>query len=264
MEVKFVKYEGAGNDFVLIDTRVDQPQSLDRQQIAAICDRHFGVGADGLMMLGKADEGFDFSMRYFNSDGGESTMCGNGGRCIVRYADDLGIGSNEKRFAAIDGIHHATINSDDTITISMIDVDQIEQVEEGWLLNTGSPHLVIDNRTYNTEEARALRQKYNCNVNYVDLLDTDPAEFGHDLEIVIRTFERGVEDETYACGTGATAAAIALTHAYGKLPTATPELITIITGGGTLRVGFRKIGNSYKNVTLSGPARKVFCGMLHI
>lgn len=263
MELKFTKYEGAGNDFVLLDTRSGKDYSLSKEQIAAICSRHFGIGADGLMMLGDGEQGTDFSMRYFNSDGGESTMCGNGGRCITRYADDLGIGGPTKHFSAIDGIHSATINDDSTITISMIDVDHLEQVEEGWLLNTGSPHLVVENRSFNETEARWLRQKYNANVNYADLLDTDPAAFGTDLIILLRTYERGVEAETCACGTGATAAAIAISHAYTP-PTVNPEQINVETIGGRLIVGFKQVENRFTQVTLRGPARKVFSGVLHI
>lgn len=264
MKVKFSKYEGAGNDFVLLDTRHQASYSPTQEQIAQICDRRFGVGADGLMMLGAGSDSVDFSMRYFNADGGQSTMCGNGGRCITRFADDLGIGGPIKHFSAIDGDHTATINQDGSITISMIDVDGLEKVEEGWLLNTGSPHLVVENRNYCQDQARALRQKYNANINYVYLYDTDPAILGTDLVIGITTYERGVEDETFACGTGATAAAIAITAAYGPLPTVSPEAINVDARGGRLVVGFHQHGDHFTNVTLTGPARKVFDGVLHI
>ncbi len=256
MKLNFSKYHGAGNDFVLIDARTPQIQqivdNLTKEQIAAICHRRFGVGADGAMFLQSAPQGFDFTMRYFNSDGGESTMCGNGGRCIVRFADDLGVGGANKKFVAVDGEHSAEILDDGTIALEMIDVDRIHKVEEGWFLDTGSPHLVLLDEPYEQSDARRLRQIYNSNVNYV--VEVDGVYH-------IRTFERGVEDETWACGTGTTAAAmvVALNDNEDKA-----FEIPFKAKGGDLRVRFNRNGGVYSSVVLIGGAQKVFEGVLQV
>lgn len=254
MKICFSKYEGAGNDFIIFDARAKNSflvDSLNQATIATLCHRRFGVGADGVIFLTDAPPEYDFTMRYHNSDGAQSSMCGNGGRCIARFAHDLGLAGDRKVFLADDGPHIATINSDDTISLSMIDVAGVKRIEDGYLVQTGSPHLVLVDTPFNLIPARALRQKHNCNVNYIT--------FNHFNSINIRTFERGVEDETYACGTGAVAAAIVANRLGIKT-----DRHTICAKGGTLWVSFTKRSSHYIDVTLRGAAHKVFDGVLEI
>jgi diaminopimelate epimerase len=255
MEISFSKYHGTGNDFILIDNR-DKNISLTKEQVAFLCHRRFGIGADGLMLLETA-EGYDFRMVYYNSDGGESTMCGNGGRCITAFAKRLHITSGKTNFIAIDGPHSATIHSDDTISLHMQDVADITHEQNHAILNTGSPHYILwvddvantdvftTGRNIRTQEAF---QPNGINVNFVQRLDNG---------LRVRTYERGVEDETWSCGTGVTAAAIAASgNATGHFTT------PIETPGGKLEVSFTKeTGDSAKQVILKGPAVFVFEGV---
>lgn len=255
MNIHFYKYQGAGNDFVIADNRNGVIQ-LSKEQVASLCDRRFGIGADGLMLLEEA-EGYDFRMVYFNSDGNESTMCGNGGRCIAAFAKKLGVGAgNNMRFIAIDGPHDATIDADGTVHLAMQDVSEIN-VEGGHaILNTGSPHYVqwVDDvdATDVFTNGRSIRnqnefQPKGINVNFVQRTADG---------IKVRTYERGVEDETLSCGTGVTAAAIATAGANtGDFET------QITTPGGSLKVTFTKEDEgSATDVILSGPAVLVFEG----
>lgn len=254
MKIDFKKYQGAGNDFILIDNRLDIFPKNNISLIAQLCDRRFGVGADGLILL-ENKESYDFSMVYFNSDGKESTMCGNGGRCIVAFARDLGIEFEEAKFKAIDGDHHAFIDKDNLVHLGMQSVDFVEQIsEQEFFLNTGSPHYVklVDDFPENfIEEAKTIRhnsrfEKEGVNVNFIKLKE---------LGLSIRTFERGVEDETLACGTGAVAAAIAASK-FNNL-----NSIYVQALGGTLQVNFQ---DNYRNVVLIGPAKFVFDGQIGI
>lgn len=254
----FYKYHGTGNDFILIDNRTTG-YKLSKEQIAAMCHRRFGIGADGLMLLEEA-AGFDFRMVYYNADGGESTMCGNGGRCITAFAKKLGIITDKASFVAIDGPHAADILTDGRVRLQMQDVTGMD-IREGYtLLNTGSPHYVawvkevagIDvsndgRRLRNGDEFRAE----GINVNFT--------QFHNDNEISVRTYERGVEDETMSCGTGVTAAAIAAScHTLGTFST------SIHTPGGELTVSFEKDSpTTARNVMLTGPAVFVFQGTYH-
>lgn len=258
MNIHFSKYQGTGNDFILIDNRKKDVE-LDQKQVAILCDRRFGIGADGLMLL-EAAEGFDFRMVYYNSDGSESTMCGNGGRCITAFAKQLGIISNRASFVAIDGAHVAIINEDETVSLHMLNVDHVEVHSDHCILNTGSPHYVLWTEDVQGEDVngrgRAIRHQKEfepkgINVNFVQRLDDG---------IYVRTYERGVEDETYSCGTGVTAAAIASTcNETGIFST------DIETPGGELNVSFTKDGPySAKNVILTGPARFVFEGRVDL
>lgn len=207
VEIKFYKYQGAGNDFVMIDNREDSfPVST--TIIAKLCDRNFGVGGDGLILL-ENDSTSDFKMVYFNSDGNESTMCGNGGRCIVRFAHDLEVVADKMTFNAIDGLHHAIVDGD-TIRLQMIDVKEVEDHDKHLFMNTGSPHHVEFVKNIKDIDVYAKGKKIRngapyyetgSNVNFVEVLPNQTLK--------IRTYERGVEDETLACGTGITAAAIA-------------------------------------------------------
>ncbi|MGC4057514.1 MAG: diaminopimelate epimerase [Chitinophagaceae bacterium] len=256
--IPFSKYQGTGNDFVLIDNR-DLHISLTAEQIAFMCHRRFGIGADGLMLLEKA-AGFDFRMVYFNSDGNESTMCGNGGRCITAFARDLGIITGHAHFIAIDGAHEATVLSDGDIALHMNNVQNVQHFADHAILNTGSPHYVEwveDVAAVNVFE-RGKHIRYDAafapggtNVNFVQRDGT---------MLKVRTYERGVEDETYSCGTGVTAAAIAASgNATGAFST------DIATPGGKLNVSFIKdSAASATGVVLTGPARHVFAGHISL
>ncbi|MGN6566604.1 MAG: diaminopimelate epimerase [Flavipsychrobacter sp.] len=258
MIIQFHKYQGTGNDFILIDNRA-KGISLTKDQVAFLCHRRFGIGADGLMLLQDA-EGYDFRMVYYNSDGGESTMCGNGGRCITAFAKKLGLVKKVANFIAIDGAHFATINEDGTVSLHMQDVQEINAADGHTTLNTGSPHYVQwVNDVQNTDvftEGRRIRnrdefQPKGINVNFVQLQNG---------KLWVRTYERGVEDETLSCGTGVTASAIAATaNATGEFNT------TLYTPGGTLNVSFIKdSADTARNVVLSGPATFVFEGAIEL
>lgn len=265
MKIEFWKYEGAGNDFVLLDLRSANFEPTE-EQIRQICNRRTGVGGDGAMILGRSERA-DFSMRYFNADGPEATMCGNGGRCIAWFADHLGIGGDEKTFEAVDGLHKAQIlarqGSLATVRLSMVDVEAVEVCPDGdVLLNTGSPHLVRRVESLDMDvvgEGRRLRYDAKtaptsgANINFVEVLGEG--------QLALRTYERGVEDETLACGTGATATAIAICH------TLQPQVrhFSLRALGGDLAVDFQKSADGhYTNVELTGPARLVFCGSLYL
>ena len=254
MQLQCYKYQGTGNDFVLIDNR-EKTISLTTEQIKWLCDRRFGIGADGLMLL-ELEPGIDFKMVYFNSDGNESSMCGNGGRCITAFAKYLGIIQNEAKFLAIDGIHEAKLISENQVSLKMSDVRNVEVGEDYFYLNTGSPHyvkFVNGIETLNVfEEGKKIR--YNTrfaaegtNVNFIEKKDH---------ELFVRTYERGVEDETLSCGTGVTAAALI---AAFKGQSTDKKSCAIKTLGGNLNVKFDKVLEStFYNIWLEGPATFVF------
>lgn len=256
--ISFFKYQGTGNDFILIDNR-DKIIELTTTQIAWLCDRRMGIGADGLMLLETA-AGFDFKMIYFNADGSESTMCGNGGRCISAFAKRLGIVKDKAHFLAIDGPHDSYFLENDQVCLAMIDVEEIIETENDFILNTGSPHYVqfINNLDlFDVFQAgRTIRnleefQPKGINVNFVERLED---------KIYVRTYERGVEDETLSCGTGVTAAAIAsVGNATGQFS------VNVKTKGGNLNVQFHKLNSSIvKQIKLTGPAQLVFSGEILI
>lgn len=257
--MKFFKYQGTGNDFIIIDDR-SKSFNLNKDQIHALCDRRFGIGADGLMLLQDADD-YDFRMVYFNSDGTQGTMCGNGGRCLVRFANDLGIIQDSTEFIAVDGPHSAEVFLD-KISLKMQDVDSIKDLENAYFANTGSPHYVgfcKDLKSYNVFEngskirySEEFKNQNGTNVNFVE-------EIGEN-ELFVRTYERGVEDETYSCGTGVTASALIAHHSKNlKSP------ISIKTIGGNLQVSFEiNQKNNYFNIFLIGPAVKVFEGFINL
>ena len=258
MKLKFSKYQGAGNDFVMIDDR-QQTFPISTKLINRLCDRHFGVGADGLILL-QNDTESDFKMVYFNSDGNESTMCGNGGRCIIRFANDLDVASENMTFTAIDGLHHGIVDNN-VIRLQMIDVDEVEDHDHYLFMNTGSPHhvefvnKVEDVDVYNRGKEIRNGSPYfekGSNVNFVEVTP--------DNNLKIRTYERGVENETLACGTGITAAAIS---AYVK-NLVDKKSIEIKALGGDLSVNFEENNHKFVNVWLNGPAVKVFDGEIEI
>jgi diaminopimelate epimerase len=258
MEIQFSKYQGTGNDFVIIDNR-DGSIALSNTQIAFLCDRKFGVGSDGLIMLGKANE-YDFSMAYYNADGTEGTMCGNGGRCLVQYAHDHGIVKENYVFIAIDGPHEAKIESNGWIHLKMSDVNAVETGENFFVTNTGSPHyvqLVNDIKQFDVF-AKGKEIRYNdrfkadgVNVNFIEF---------HDDHLFVRTYERGVENETYSCGTGVTASAIT-TH-LNKLG---EHRVSIKTIGGALAVSFNNLGGGHFNhIWLQGPGTFVYSASINL
>lgn len=258
--IPFHKYHGAGNDFVIIDQRkVSYLGIEDQKKIEWICDRRFGVGADGLLLL-QNKIGYDFEMIYFNADGREGSMCGNGGRCIVAFAYALGIIQEETHFLAIDGPHDAKVVRSGWIELKMIPVDTIEQGPDFYFLNTGSPHYVqyvqgLDDLDI-VEAGKAIRysdrfKQEGTNVNFVE-------ETANGLKIA--TYERGVEDETLACGTGITAAAIT----YYLHHLASPMEVNITAKGGDLSVRFQANGEQFDQIWLCGPAQKVFEGNLNV
>lgn len=260
MLIHFYKYQGTGNDFVLIDNRKGDIQ-LTNDQVKLLCDRHFGIGADGLMLL-ENEQNYDFKMVYYNSDGNTSTMCGNGGRCITAFAKHLNIVTDKARFIAIDGPHNAIIYENGIVSLKMSDVKNIEVGGDHFYLNTGSPHYVkhvegIDNLNV-FEEGRKVR--YNdrfkdegTNVNFIERFDD---------HLYVRTYERGVENETLSCGTGVTAAALAA--ASVGLSTSKNNCV-VKTLGGDLNVKFDKVlEHTYYNIWLEGPAQLVFKGSIDI
>lgn len=256
MKIEFFKYHGTGNDFIILDNRDGKYGRLDQDTIRAMCERRFGIGADGLMLLGNR-EGYDFSMTYYNADGAEGTMCGNGGRCMVKFAYDQGIHRSSYRFLAADGPHEADIDLSGIIRLRMTDVNAVENGLDYYVLNTGSPHYVKfqpEVRDHDvTEEGRSIRNgkkyvKEGINVNFVENLD--------DHTIFVRTYERGVEAETWSCGTGVTASALMAAHNEVGF-----NQVDVQTLGGKLSVEFDKIDeNSFKNIWLIGPALFVFKG----
>ncbi|MGF7139377.1 diaminopimelate epimerase [Roseimarinus sediminis] len=257
MRYQFYKYQGAGNDFVVIDNREGGFDGNNAPLIEFLCHRRFGIGADGLMTLENA-EGYDFKMSYYNSDGYEASMCGNGGRCIVAFARKLNLIGNKAVFLAADGSHEASIDDNNEVNLQMIDVDSIAQYADGYFLNTGVPHLVHfvdDLHVVDVEiEGRQLRydarfQPEGCNVNFVK-------QDGKHLTVY--TYERGVECETLACGTGITASALssALRDGIDK------GSYQISAKGGELEVSFERKGDLFTNVWLKGPAELVYEGFI--
>ena len=256
MKINFNKYQGTGNDFVIIDNRDLIFPKNDIDLINKLCDRRFGIGADGLILLENEDY-TDFKMIYFNADGIESTMCGNGGRCIVAFAKKLGIINDKTTFTAIDGKHHATINDDDVVSLQMIDVDTITDSKTHLFLNTGSPHHVefVDSvsKIEVKTSGRNIRNgapyfEEGANVNFAEQISNNTFK--------VRTYERGVEDETLSCGTGVTAVAIAANVAKKS----SENKIQLETLGGKLTVSFTKENDVFKNVFLIGEATFVFDG----
>jgi len=261
MQIQFYKYQGAGNDFILVDNRENTVNHQNPLLIVRLCDRRFGIGADGIMFL-QNRVGFDFEMIYYNADGQPSSMCGNGGRCIVAFAKFLGIINDETNFLAVDGPHYAKISgSGDWVSLQMIDVDTISLDGDAYVLNTGSPHYVKlveglkDKDVYN--DGYAIRNNNTYRAKGININFVEPATDGY----FVRTFERGVEDETYACGTGVTAVALAM----AKHNNQAGQIITPIKVlGGNLNIRFNYDDEKFTNIFLEGPAVRVFDGDVEI
>lgn len=260
MKIPFHKYQGTGNDFIILDNYHSSVPMLTSAQIKKLCDRHFGIGADGLMYLNKKD-GYDFEMLYYNSDGNESSMCGNGGRCLVKFAHETGIHKSVYHFIATDGAHEAEIETNGKVCLKMKDVTEVDYHSGYAILNTGSPHFVkfaadVENIDV-LESGRGIRysrdfEKEGINVNFVENVSED--------KIFVRTYERGVEDETLSCGTGVTAAALLSAHNENGFNT-----VDVKTPGGSLSVEFNKVSDEHFNdIWLCGPAILVFKGEIEI
>lgn len=260
MHIEFFKYQGTGNDFVILDNRQGKHNNLTTAQVRILCDRRFGIGGDGLMMLNN-HTAYDFEMKYYNADGNEGSMCGNGGRCLVKFAQDKGIMRSNYLFLANDGPHEASINMDGIVSLKMKDVSNIDFRRSHYILNTGSPHYVeITSNVMTLDVAKKGRdirysaefEKEGINVNFVEQLDEPD-------KILVRTYERGVEGETYSCGTGVTAAALVCHHNDNGF-----NRVEVQTLGGNLSVEYDVIGETFQNVWLNGPAEKVFDGTIEI
>jgi diaminopimelate epimerase len=259
MTINFSKYEGAGNDFILIDDRKQSFPENDSNLINHLCHRHLGIGADGLVLL-REKQGVDFQMVYFNSDGRESSMCGNGARCITLFVNNLGLIKDKYTFTAIDGEHESILLSQNNAAVKMSEVMEVETGQDYYLMNTGSPHYVIFKDDLNNldiiSEARKIRyserfKTEGVNVNFVSSTKN---------ENTMRTYERGVEDETLACGTGTVAVAIAIAEKNNySMP---HQQYFINSPGGKLKVTFDRNGKDlFTNVWLEGPVNKVFSGV---
>ena len=258
MTINFYKYEGTGNDFVIIDDRNKIFDANDNSLINLICNRNIGIGADGLILL-RNHQHADFEMIYFNSDGYQSTMCGNGGRCIVAFANFLKIIEIETTFKACDGIHMGKIIDRNNVLIKMNDVNKIDKVDDGFFLDTGSPHFVKFVNSLDDIDVERNGKKYSRNKNLsVNSTNVNFVQISKDLNI--RTFERGVERETLSCGTGVVASTLCA-HFNNMIKS---DFININTRGGTLKVYFNKDMNEYNEIWLEGEVRMVFSGKFYV
>lgn len=260
MKIEFYKYQGTGNDFVILENRDNRYGKLTAAQVKQICNRRFGIGADGLMLLSN-DAALDFKMIYYNADGNESSMCGNGGRCLVKFAKNQGMHKSTYQFMAIDGQHEADIDMHGIVRLKMQDVNKVEYHSGYAILNTGSPHFVkFANNVEDidvVETGREIRyskqfEKEGINVNFTETTDEDG--------IFVRTYERGVEDETMSCGTGVTASALMNAHNEKGF-----NRVEIKTPGGHLSVEYDKIDDEhFENIWLCGPAEFVYKGEIEL
>ena len=255
MKLKFEKYESGGNDFILLDNRKSE-YHLTSNEIKKFCNRNFGVGSDGLIIL-KSSIIADIKMSYYNSDGKPSTLCGNGTRCLFSFSLSLGIIEKSAKIETTEGVYIATISDRNLVSLKMKNINNIILFDDKAYLNTGSPHHVEMTKDLNKIAVKKIGSSirfsdryspHGTNVNFCKKIS--------DKKFEIRTYERGVEDETLSCGTGATAVAIAV-HVMGLT---TQNEITILTRGGELIISFEKSETGYRNIYLEGPTRFVFKG----
>lgn len=253
--IQFHKYQGTGNDFVMVDNRNLEFDQKDLSLVAMLCDRRFGIGGDGLILI-EEDEASDFKMIYFNADGTQS-LCGNGSRCAVTFAKHLGMIEDEAKFNAFDGYHSAFIR-EGLVHLQMHDIKHVEKRGEAFFVDTGSPHLIkmvhdldqLDVKIEGSKVRYSDRYKEKgVNINFIESANGTTS---------IRTYERGVEDETLSCGTGCTAVALTLSHLGEQSP------VTLSAKGGTLQVSFEKVKEGFRNIYLIGPAEQVYSGEIEI
>ena len=254
MKIDFYKYQGTGNDFIIIDNRNKFFSKNNKELISQMCNRRYGIGADGLLLL-ENHATLDFIMHYYNADGNLGSMCGNGGRCMVHFASFLNMIKEKTQFEAVDGVHNATI-SEGIVSLKMNDVAKVNVSNNHVFLDTGSPHHIkfVENlKNYNVEkEGAAIRNNtygnVGANINFVEAINKNT--------FAVRTYERGVEAETLSCGTGVTAVAIALFETNKT----SSNTVALHTKGGILNVNFNKTEAGYKDIYLKGPASQVFKG----
>lgn len=259
MNIVFYKYQGTGNDFVILDNRDGKYAGISNEQVRRLCDRRFGIGADGLMLMNAA-EGYDFEMIYYNADGKPGSMCGNGGRCMISFAHDMGLHKYTYHFKASDGDHEGEVDGK-IIRLKMQDVKQVEHHNTYMILDTGSPHFVrFANDVEEVDVVESGREIRNSKRFMPNGINVDFVETRTDDSIFVRTYERGVEDETLSCGTGVTAAA--LVSAHNPLGF---NQVFVHTPGGKLSVEFNKVSDEmFENIWLCGPAEFVYKGEIVI
>ncbi len=254
MPIEFYKYQGTGNDFIMIDNRDNVFDKTNLALVKQLCDRRFGIGADGLILIENIDD-FDFNMIYFNADGSQS-FCGNGSRCVMAFANFLGIIENKAKFLSTDGEHEALIDENGTVSLKMHDVESLEKGNDYYYIDTGSPHYIVTDDDLSGIDVKTAGAaiRYNdrfkaegTNVNFV--------KYG-DNQLAIRTYERGVEDETLSCGTGVTAAVLS----FADNSNLESGNIQVNTAGGTLQVAFKRDGAAFRDVWLIGPSEFVYKG----
>lgn len=261
MLFKFYKYQGTGNDFIIADNRKNEYGAITNDQVRRLCDRRFGIGADGLMLLNDKP-GYDFDMKYYNSDGREGTMCGNGGRCMIKFAYFLGIHRDIYKFTAVDGEHEGEIDTDGIVSLRIKDVSKIRKFHSDFIVDTGSPHYIkmvpdvmnldVFKKGHDIRHSKEFDQE-GINVNFVEQMEAVD-------KIMVRTYERGVEDETWSCGTGVTAAALVCFHNENGF-----NEVEVKTLGGSLTVEYDRVDDDrYVNIWLCGPAEKVFEGSVEL
>lgn len=259
MELYFSKYQGAGNDFIMLDNRDGKYDSLTIEQIQKLCDRKFGIGADGLIKI-NTHPYLDFEADYYNSDGSQS-FCGNGGRCAVSFFKDLGSNIKSISFLGYDGEHKALLQGTE-IHLEMSDVNKVKSIENDFEIYTGSPHYIHFSQNIHTFDIFSFGREIRYNDTYgKEGINVNVVEELHDNHLLVRTYERGVENETLACGTGVTACALAYAHTKNKLGENT---IHVTVQGGELAVRFHYDGLNFTNVWLIGPGTFVFEGKINV
>lgn len=258
MKINFFKYQATGNDFIIINN-IEKSFFLNEKIIKNMCNRNLGIGADGLILIEK-NKKYDFYMKYYNSDGKEGSMCGNGGRCSVHFAKKIGIINNTNTlFKSIDGYHYASIKKN-IVSLNMKNVELVKVYPEHIYINTGSPHHIIFKDKINNINVYKEGKKIRFNKKYIKTgVNVNFVKINKNI-LNVRTYERGVENETFSCGTGVTASAIAAYHIkkilYNK--------IIVKTLGGTLQVKFEKLLKSYKKIFLKGEVNFVYKGIINI
>ncbi|MFY7861194.1 MAG: diaminopimelate epimerase [Chitinophagales bacterium] len=251
--MEFYKYHGCGNDFILLDGRNIQ-ENFSKSLIEKICHRRFGVGADGFMILSLVS-GYDFEMKYYNSDGKESSFCGNGGRCIVKFAQDLGIIRDSALFL-FEGKTYTAFLDGESIFLHMKNVDSILVQNEIFVLDTGSPHHVTFIESIDSFDLITYARHIRFSDSFPDGINVNIVEQMTPNKIKMRTYERGVEDETYSCGTGVVAAVLAASTRAKNVE----NRYEVETKGGQFEVEFQKDEIKFHQIILKGPAEKVFQG----